>query len=371
MAIKFADRGAAHPNFCVIAAGDLVERKKNGSGPVNFIRRQMEILENGGEVHGLAASIPSWYVQGQHDMQKSPWPNASHRWPSHLPTDQEQYERHRFGDCLLGDYKVWAMDWTPPDLLAEELAKVPKDTDILIMHQVCSHFMGDITTPELSFEQIPHAKLLIVGDYHKHVKFETRGAQGQKLTVLSPGSTNLREITEERDKRVFILYEDLSVKSARIPTRVVIEPMDLLGEESVEDLLDELDSLLDAAEVEATRKKLSPEIRMPILYVRYHRRLAGTEPRLLRALKKRAHLFTKPIGRVTEDGEEEVDAEFDASEVALTLLGCLPEEVDLDKEPELFQGLQRLLSTDEPGVELSKMRAEFLDRPKKLPRVPV
>ena len=228
------------------------------------------------------------------------------------------------------------------------------------MHQVCHEFMGSVAAPELSFDRIPHARLLIVGDYHKRVKLETRGAHGQKLTVLSPGSTNLREISEQRDKAVFMLYEDLSVKVAKIPTRAVIETPDLLMEEAVEDLLEELDTLIDAAQVRAVKAGLPVELHRPIIYVRYHRRLVGTEPRLLKAIDRRAHLYTKVIGELAE-GEEGESEDLDLGEEGLTLLGCLPEEVDEDQEPGVFEGLQRLLSTDEPAVELSKMRAEHLD----------
>jgi len=346
---KFGNPSAASPSFCVIAAGDLVEKKRNESGPVHFIRRRMEQLENGDP-----KSVGFYYIQGQHDMQDEPWFGSAHRWPEHIhePSDGYCYD--------LGGYKLWGIDWTPPDRLQEALDRVPEDTDILVMHQVCHEFMGSVAAPELSFDRIPHARLLIVGDYHKRVKLETRGAHGQKLTVLSPGSTNLREISEQRDKAVFMLYEDLSVKVAKIPTRAVIETPDLLMEEAVEDLLEELDTLIDAAQVRAVKAGLPVELHRPIIYVRYHRRLVGTEPRLLKAIDRRAHLFTKVIGELAE-GEEGESEELDLGEEGLTLLGCLPEEVDEDQEPGVFEGLQRLLSTDEPAVELSKMRAEHLD----------
>ena len=341
---------SAHPDFCIIAAGDLVEKKRNESGPITFIRHMMDKLEGN---DGLT-SVPVRYVQGQHELQTEPWLNAAHRWPTHMPS--ERYEEQD----SIGGYKIWGIDWTPPGLLQEELDKIPEGTDIVCMHQVCAAWMGDVTAPEISFDRIPHARLLIMGDYHKHVKLETRGAQGQKLTVLSPGSTNLREITGERDKKVFVLYEDLSVKVAKIPTRLVLEPPDLLMDESIEDLLEELDTRLLYAKDYAEVHELPEAIRKPIMYVRYHRRLTGTEPRLLKALNKRAHLFTKPIGAIDED-EEEGELEFDGSEEGLTLLGCLAEEVDADKEPEVFEGLQRLLSVDDPAVELTKMRKECLD----------
>ena len=73
---KFGNPSAASPSFCVIAAGDLVEKKRNESGPVHFIRRRMEQLENGDP-----KSVGFYYIQGQHDMQDEPWFGSAHRWP--------------------------------------------------------------------------------------------------------------------------------------------------------------------------------------------------------------------------------------------------------------------------------------------------
>lgn len=352
IACKFSGQPESHPKFCIIAAGDLVERKRNDSSPANFIRRQMEILENGGEGYTLNKSVPFRYIQGQHDLQDVPWFNAVHRWPSHMPSDigGNPWE--------LGDYSMWGIDWTPPDRLDEELAKVPEGTDILVMHQVCDAFMGEKTSPELFLDRVPHARVLIIGDFHKRMKIRAKGAQGQDLLVLSPGSTNLREITEQRDKSAFILYDDLSVGLVRIPTRPVIEPPDILAEEYFEDLLEDLDLKIDKA-ISRVEGKVPEEILKPIIYMRYHRRLVGLEPRLCAAAAGRAHVFGKPIGEMEEGeagGAEELELSGD-----LTLLGCLEEEVDPGEEPEVFQSLQRLLESDEPAAELAEMRKEYLD----------
>ena len=92
---------ACKKNLPIIAAGDLIDTKRNVAGPIGFLRRCMDQLED--------ADCGFYYIQGQHELQGSPWLGEIHRWPTWL---------HGRREDICG-VQVGGIDWTPRDQVAE------------------------------------------------------------------------------------------------------------------------------------------------------------------------------------------------------------------------------------------------------------
>ena len=68
-------------------------------------------------------------------------------------------------------------------------------------HQVWQDFMGEVGKPQAAFADVPeNVKLLITGDYHDAII-----TKHNKLTVISPGSTHMRSISEPENKSVVLM----------------------------------------------------------------------------------------------------------------------------------------------------------------------
>lgn len=322
----------------IIAAGDLIDKKKNEAGPIGHVRRWMDRLSE--------KNVGFYFIQGQHELQPSPWLSEIHSWPVWLTGCKS---------LLIGDKNFTGIDWTPADQIESELAGVPTDVDVLVMHQVCSEFMGDITSPELSIGSVPYAKLLIVGDFHEHKVLAARNRQGRNLRVLSPGSTNLRNIAEELPKRFFVLHDDLSVRSIKITSRPFLEVKIYLDEE--------LDSFVEeiAGRLEQIANPALPEhLQVPILRVHYRIDIPNAYYRIAAAVSALAHLFTKELLPPTDETEEEAAVSAYQQEIKeLGLKGCLPLALDCEDEPGPYRMLERLLNTDEPKMTIATLREEY------------
>lgn len=266
------DRVVADAGFVpLILAGDLLDDSHPDSLTVKKITEFMP-------------GTQTWYTQGQHDLV----PPGDPPWFGFAPDS-----RHAHGCSFhLGPFRVYGLDYTRQEDLPAALASIPADTDILIMHQVWTDFMGERIGGQLSFADVPHARMLITGDYHKHRVVQAIGASGQALTVLSPGSTCMQSIDEPEDKSVFILHDDLTVESRPILSRRVLRYM-IQGPAELEVVARELTSrpLLD------DRPEIPEELRRPIISVRYPQGLADVHARMTRTVGETGFLFLRPFGR--------------------------------------------------------------------------
>jgi len=327
-------------NCPLIAAGDLLERRQNLPLPVQELREQLDRME--------AAGLPVLYIQGQHEYASPPWLSAVHPHPIHLPSAEEPIR-------LADGRRVVGEDWTPAADLPGVLTEWPEDADIGVLHQVCDAWMGGITVAELGWDQVPHVSQLVVGDLHKRKLEQAVGKQGQPMTVLSCGSTNLREISEERVKFAAILYDDGSIEWHELASRMVIASPDLLVEQMLVDwLADELPPLLQQCK---ESEALPEDLREPIVYVRVHQDLPGAAKRVQQAMGGYGHLFVKVL-KATPADSDGVESEVAGEQP--TLLSVLPTVVSATDDPELFAVANQLLSSDEPALVLASLREKRL-----------
>ena len=326
----------------IIAAGDLIDKQKNESRVVSFLSEQIKRLED--------AEVDLLYIQGQHELQPhTPWLSAisSHPWHLHNET------MHLEGINFMG------FDWSPPELVAENLKAVPSDIDVLVMHQVTQEWMGGIAPAELCFSQVPYARALIIGDYHEISGTEShRGAQGQDLTVLSPGSTCLQSISEPRKKSCYLLHSDLTFEALPIRTRSVLAPGELSMPEQLDAFVENVGHQIESATEKAIAAEYPPELHKPILYVKYLSCLEGAYARIDKAVGDKAHLFFKEL-RPAPTEEQQQERQVREAIIENGLLGALDTAVpDLDSTR--YNLAYRLLSSKNPREELTAIREERL-----------
>lgn len=324
----------------IIAAGDLLDSKLNEAMPIEFLRGQLDRL--------AAADVSLCFTQGQHELQPRPWLSSVHDWPTWL---------HREAKVIGGRW-FYGIDWQPREQLPEQLATVPEKTEVLVMHQVCQAFMGSVTAPELDFAQIPHARLLVIGDYHVHKVLRSRGAAGQELRVLSPGATHMRKIDEPHEHRFFVIHDDLTAKSVRLRSRLYCERT-LLFESDVDDFVAEIGSELRALTAEAQRNKLPPALQRPMLRVHYLPGLPDVYDRVLGAVGDLGFVWTKVLPELrSADETSEAAAEIDDNG-SIELVDCLAELVDEAAEPEVYELCRALLTEEDQRAAMSRVRQKI------------
>lgn len=328
----------------IIAAGDLIDRRRNEADVVEFLRVEMSRLNS--------ATCRFYYVQGQHELQYPvPWLSAIHPHPTWLDVE------HAPGQTFKGGVRLTGLDWRPAEHLRGALERIPTGTDVLVLHQVCQEFMGGVTAAEMNFEMVPHARVVVVGDYHVHEHKRAVGAQGQPLLAVSPGSTSLQNVGEVPEKFYYVMCDDLSFRSKPLRTRVFFRTDVLETAEQLERFVVAVPELLENLADMAAVRKLPDPLRIPIVEIQYDPELPDAYRRLVGAVGDGAHLFLReivpgPADEVTPDKTARREA------VEQGLVGCLPLVIDPEEQPEVYAACVRLLRAPDPQQELLLLRAE-------------
>lgn len=322
----------------IIAAGDLIDKQINEQEPIEFIRQQMDKLQED--------KIAFRFVQGQHERQPRPW-FMVHPWPEWLQP---------FLPLTMGGHRVEGFDWHPMNELPGLLSSVREDTEILIMHQVSE--LSPSPVPELVFGMIPsQIKLLIVGDYHVAVEHVAVNAGGHEMVVLSPGSTCMQAIDEDPAKCVYRLYDDLSWDIVELKTRIVMRAPLILTSEALDAFVTEVGERNQKAWNDAISQSYPEDLRKPILIVPYNPDIPDVWKRIERAVDGKAHLFGDETVLVTRELEEKKEARKKVAEGGL--VGCLSLVCDEKMEPKVFAYVRSLLEAENPATVIRDARKEY------------
>lgn len=325
----------------VIAAGDLIDKRRNEALIASFVRQQMDRLRE--------ADCPFWFVQGQHEFQRPiPWFLAVSDWPFWLQDAPRQAHGIRVG----------GLDWMPKEELPSALTLTPPfaGCDVAVMHQACEEFMGGLAGCEMSVVSVPGARLLVIGDYHVSKVLSAVNREGMKMLVVSPGSTSVQSIVESAEKKIFWLHDDLSLKEEVIPTRPMLQ-RDILCEQDMDRFAASARDWILGAQAEALG--VPDHLRRPILRVRYSPQACpDAYRRVIAAVVDLAHLWVEEFADLLEE-EREADREERHQMAAEGLLGCLDYVADPLDKPQVNGFLRSLLEAPDLGAELSKLRARF------------
>ena len=357
---QLTDR-ARELDVTLVLAGDTINTKHPDSQTAAFLRGRMDCLEM--EFTSFDPGMPKAYVyvtQGQHEAATPPWFEAVHSFPIYA-------HKRAF---KLGGHKCYALDWLPDEQLQEELNNIPKDTEIIFLHQVVEEFMGGIRQCDVSLTQVPYATLCFIGDFHQHKNIEVLNRDGKRMRIYSPGSACMRKIDEPPRKGYYVLYDDLTVKSEWYRTRPVLQPPRIVSVEALDRFVEEVEAQIEAAVLAADadlpehlRKlpeylhKLPEHIRKPLLWVHYNDSVDNAWPRIQKAVGNKAYLFKRV--HLTETEEKTEKRKERAKRTGRGSVAVLESFIP-DKESFVYPGSRRLLEAPEGqwALELQKLRAE-------------
>ena len=317
----------------IIAAGDLIDKKTNVSETIVCMNDALQTLHKAG--------LTFYYVQGQHELSSVPWMNVN--------SCTRRLHRELVN---LGGLNIYGIDYQSTEGLAVELKDIPKNADVLVCHQVWSEFMGDITFPQGSFADIPHVSTVITGDYHENVLDKTSysGANGQPLTIFSPGATTQRKINEPDKHYYGQLYSDGRLVVKKLKSRLFCA-YNLNTQEEIDRFISGIPTQLDYAADYAVNHEIPGAIINPLWHVTYSARFGDLPGRINKVLSESKHdivphLFWKSIPVV----KEEKEAKRRKVSKAYTLETAL-KDVLTTESPEYSLAVE-LLTSEQPAVDV-------------------
>lgn len=272
----------------VILAGDLLDRQVNNSRPVSEFLKGLSDLS--------AADIDVYYIQGQHEYQDVPWGSLAGV-AIHVHKKSLQ----------LGGLHFFGLDFLPREEFQKAVLEIPPATDVLIAHQVWEDFMGENIVSQGKFSDLPpHISLLITGDYH-----DSRVVCQGGLTVVSPGSTAVRQINERADKYCYLLNtEEIgegrwadALTAIPLATRRVIS-IDC-REMPVEELEPVLLRAVSFGEEYAREHSLPEQLAIPLVALRYNVSIGAAVMAAAKSVNNRLHFFYKPETTPIVEGVKE------------------------------------------------------------------
>lgn len=312
----------------VILAGDVLDKQYNVSQPVHRLVQLVRALED--------RNIPVMFIQGQHELMEKPWIKIGTEaiWLNEKKVKLKISDNKQLTlvGCDFKDRNGFQ------EFLASDLAK---QADVLVCHQVWLEFMGEMGKPQASFSDVPkNVKCLITGDYHQNITQVYR----DDLTVISPGSTHMRSISEPPDKYVVLMTIDnkgkMSLKNIPLQTREFVH-IDLKTST--------IDKHVTVLKMLAIKDSSLPElIKKPLVLVSYDAEQQAIFDQKIMPYADKLHIFSKCKKHGSDDYVYVAD-EQNVSKVGL--LGMLPKLVPEDSlEYEL--ALQLLQAGDKPDLTL-------------------
>lgn len=316
----------------LIILGDIFDKSRPDSLSVGRFLHAVSRMEE--------ARLAVYAIEGNHDRADPPW-FTLHPWV----TPAGRFE--------LGGRKFVGMPFQTAGELPEYISHLmSEDTevDVLLAHQSWLEIQR-VGHTDGSFAQIPYACTMLTGDYHVQGEFRGNAADGGLVRAFSPGSTCMQALNEEPVKGFGVLKQDLSVEWVRIETRTKFD-VTLQTEEELQQWLDGLDSLGGLAQ-----RPNHPDIRKPILRVRYQDSIPEAYDRITAAVGDDFHLFLEPQRTIITEVIDETATPEGAFDSLLTAVGELSQPGSA-----VYNGVRRLLEAEDPQQELERMFGEYQQR---------
>ena len=320
----------------VTLAGDILDKQINLSRPVKELTSGLSRLSD--------ARLEVYYNQGQHEYQSHPWMSLNE---STVWLQQDMI-------TTAGGHTISGCDYQDADgLLAFLKTSSARESDVLVCHQVWLEFMGEECKPQGSFADIPgNVSYLITGDYHEHIcqKFGN-------LTVLSPGSTHLRSISEPEDKFIFFVeFTDagkVKIKSHPLITRRKFE-IDLVKNPSFETAASAIEGYLGLAEEYADEHHMPEVVRKPLMRLVYPKDEVDLCNKVTKLVGDRAHMFYKQVKQVSAESLDPQLVNYVESTDRVNMSHCLDTFIDKKKQPKTHSLASKLLSAPDPEQALHR-----------------
>jgi DNA repair exonuclease SbcCD nuclease subunit len=352
----------------VIAAGDLFDVKQ----PKPFL-----LLET----RFLLANSQGFYIQGNHEIQSSPWldlvtagQTTRHTGWTHLSPDKP---------CVIPDLDIFsevsgvleeteplfrkAKNWCLhgidfcnfPDKLENALAeagknarKNPEYAHLLVLHQAAKPLMP-FQLGDLEDGMIPEGiDLVLVGHAHVSRVFTLKNTAGKPVHCVSPGSIHLWNIAEDPEKSVCLLCADGSLLTVPLKVRQVFRE-DWKGSTETE-VEQRTAALLETLEE-------APKL-LPILHALLDENTTHRAETIVReTLADRVHWFPQLVrsgaGAVTGEDAEEIDVQT-YSETGFEYARSVFQQAEEDEA--VREILETLLTEDPLAETYDKIKNNFL-----------
>jgi len=266
---------AAH--LPLILGGDVLEKKSNSARPIAKLCAGLSKLQ--------AANVPAYYIQGNHEFDRNaPWLSV-HPWPIHM---------HEASFDINGA-KVCGFDWLPRGEIQEAFTRVPEDVDIMVTHQVWEDFMKGLGRIDCELKNVYHAQTVLNGDFHVTKTVTGVNFQGKTVTMLSPGSICMQDMSEAPDKFFFVIcrmpdgtfhFEPQQLMTRRF-ANYVVKDQETLDKLCAGQLRKDILTMADA--------NLPTYINKPLIRIKFDKQLPDAYLRLMTAVGDFAHIACEAI----------------------------------------------------------------------------
>jgi hypothetical protein len=318
----------------LVIGGDVLDVKRNLASPVRILCEQMARMQ--------AANLPVYYTQGQHELDRNTTWMSVHTWPKHV--NQQTF--------VINGVKLWGIDWLPRGDIQTAFQQVPPDTDILVCHQVWKDLMKNIGRPECELSDVHYVRHVLTGDFHVTTIERGVNAQGEPVSLYSPGSTCMQDISEAQDKYFYVVGGGQQ--------EFVVEPVQLRTRRFKAYTLTDQNSLdvfctggFSADVAQLVLSPLLPDgIDKPLVRVKFDKRLPDAHLRITTAVDKAAHLFCEALVDKSR-GEQETNRAVAQNDL-VAVIGEL-----LDKNPAALKLATALLGAENSTAALEQQFAEF------------
>lgn len=239
---------AARRGLPLLVLGDIFDSARPAAEDIKAFQRGLDRLPGRGR--------EVYYIQGNHDRATPPWPS--------IVSDAVWLHRKQLTLC---GHRAYGIDYSDPRRLQAELADVPADTEVLLMHQAWSDMMGrEAEAGDVA--RLP-CRVLLTGDYHDYRQTSVPTRDGGQILAVSPGSPHLTRTSHKLEK--FIVEIGANPEAAicdpfsgiRVPTRPVVQRQ-LEIEADYEAL-----SAACLAAIEDGKSRSDARIQRPLVHIRY------------------------------------------------------------------------------------------------------
>jgi hypothetical protein len=323
----------------LVLAGDIVETlpsKTPTSTTVAFLVKELDRVKH--------ANLDVYNIYGQHDKAEPTWLRACDRWV----TDAD-------GRTIdIGGTMTSFLSWRDRESIKKMVQTIPSEAKILVAHQHWAELMGG-SSPEISSKDVPHVSTIISGDYHRPARKSGENANGDPVSLFSPGATHMRKINEPPTHFALVLNDDGSVEPVKLNSRVVLK-VDI---NSLDDLTSAMDTWAETLyEVmnEAAKRRLPITLHKPIYIVNDHIGVGSVYTKMKQIVGDTAFLFYQLKTTATSVDDVDSDVVFDGEESRLTYF--LAKECG--EASEEFGDLRNLLFSDDMKSAVRNLRDRFV-----------
>lgn len=296
-----------------------------------------------GEVLHLIADIDVAYLVGQHDRHDYGWLNVSR-------SDRLRLRLKPSERWTMAGINVSGFDFAPRPVLLENLARVPRGTEILCLHQMLAD-VAPMGNGQLSAAELPeHVSVTALGDWHGMPQAGEHGGRRWFYT----GSMTMRSYNEPVDKTFVIVTRgsdgELQIERVPLNSRPLVRG-DLLDIDDLTTWLSTANRVIQDVRVSALERGVPEDVAVPLVAVRYNVEIDGAHGKLmdvLQPLSDRGEAFVHLVLN-----RKYVQSQIDCAAIQVAHVNVddvINEVVDRRISPELHGLVTELAYTSEPDT---------------------